>query len=263
MITLKGNSAIYECVSTDSKPTTGIDVNTLLHELDTDKWYYFKANNTWGEVPNTGGGGSSFEPTQSQLDAMNSGITAEDVQQIGTNESNISSINTEINSASLQWIDNALIKTGLNVGDVVNTTPTSSETWSCCIADCEYGQKIKVTGEGGGNPRLWAFIDADDKLITCSSVGLIGNNLIITAPANTKKVILNSTITGQGDIFRSGVNAPNNGIFSTTDNSIYMANGIYLYISATEPTGNIENGSIGIGWDNSGKVLIYNNGAWS
>ena len=60
MITLKGNSAIYECVSTDSKPTTGIDVNTLLHELDTDKWYYFKSNNTWGEVPNTGGGGSSF-----------------------------------------------------------------------------------------------------------------------------------------------------------------------------------------------------------
>ena len=99
MITLKGNSAIYECVSTDSKPTTGIDVNTLLHELDTDKWYYFKANNTWGEVPNTGGGGSSFEPTQSQLDAMNSGATTEKINQISTNESNILLGNIATNNA--------------------------------------------------------------------------------------------------------------------------------------------------------------------
>lgn len=37
-----------------------------------------------------GGGGGGFTPTQDQLDAMNSGITAEDVEQIGTNENNIS-----------------------------------------------------------------------------------------------------------------------------------------------------------------------------
>ena len=34
--------------------------------------------------------GSAFEPTQTQLDAMNSGITAADVQQINTNKTNIS-----------------------------------------------------------------------------------------------------------------------------------------------------------------------------
>lgn len=89
MITLKGGSAIYEGTSGDSKPTAGIDVNTLYHELDTNKWYYFKTDSTWGEVPNTGGGGSSFTPTEEQLAAMNSGITAEDVAQIGTNENNI------------------------------------------------------------------------------------------------------------------------------------------------------------------------------
>ena len=33
--------------------------------------------------------GSAFEPTQTQLDAMNSGITAADVQQINTNKTNI------------------------------------------------------------------------------------------------------------------------------------------------------------------------------
>jgi hypothetical protein len=37
-----------------------------------------------------GGGGGGFTPTQSQLDAMNSGITEERVEQIATNETNIS-----------------------------------------------------------------------------------------------------------------------------------------------------------------------------
>ena len=39
-----------------------------------------------------GGGGGGFTPTDAQLDAMNSGITAEDVEQIDTNKTNILSI---------------------------------------------------------------------------------------------------------------------------------------------------------------------------
>lgn len=90
MITVKGNSAIYEGPTIDEMYTTGIDVNTLFHELNTNKWYYLTADTTWVEVPNTGGGGSGFTPTEEQLAAMNSGITATDVQQIGTNQNNIS-----------------------------------------------------------------------------------------------------------------------------------------------------------------------------
>ena len=43
-------------------------------------------------VENGGGGGGSFEPTDEQLAAMNSGITSEDVEQIDTNKTNILSI---------------------------------------------------------------------------------------------------------------------------------------------------------------------------
>ena len=43
-----------------------------------------------------GGGGSGFTPTEEQLTAMNSGITATDVQQINTNKTNISSIQQTI-----------------------------------------------------------------------------------------------------------------------------------------------------------------------
>lgn len=44
------------------------------------------------------GGGSSggFTPTETQLTAMNSGITATDVEQITTNKNNISSLRQTI-----------------------------------------------------------------------------------------------------------------------------------------------------------------------
>lgn len=96
MITVKGNSAIYEGPTIDEMYTTGIEVNTLFHELNTNKWYYLTADTTWVEVPNTGGGGSGFTPTTEQLAAMNSGITETDVEQIGTNKNNISTIQQTI-----------------------------------------------------------------------------------------------------------------------------------------------------------------------
>ena len=92
MVTNKGASANLEGKSTDVKPTTGVDVNTKFHELDTDKWYYFTGE-TWADIP---AGESGFTPTEQQLTAMNSGITAADVQQIHTNETNISSIQQTI-----------------------------------------------------------------------------------------------------------------------------------------------------------------------
>lgn len=47
-------------------------------------------------VKNGGGGGGSFEPTDEQLAAMNSGITSEDVEQISTNKNNILNIQQTI-----------------------------------------------------------------------------------------------------------------------------------------------------------------------
>jgi len=96
MVTNKGASANLECKSTDVKPTTGVDVNTKIHELDTDKRYYFTGE-TWAEIPSSGGGG--FTPTEQQLTAMNSGITSADVEQITTNKNNISLLSEQVGYA--------------------------------------------------------------------------------------------------------------------------------------------------------------------
>lgn len=42
------------------------------------------------------GGGSGFTPTKKQLEAMNSGITANDVLQISTNATNITNLQLSI-----------------------------------------------------------------------------------------------------------------------------------------------------------------------
>lgn len=46
--------------------------------------------------PKSGGGDSGFEPTEAQLEAMNSGITSEDVAQITTNKNNITTLQETI-----------------------------------------------------------------------------------------------------------------------------------------------------------------------
>lgn len=46
-----------------------------------------------------GGSGGGFTPTEEQLSAMNSGITAEDVEQIGTNGTNIASLQEQVGYA--------------------------------------------------------------------------------------------------------------------------------------------------------------------
>lgn len=46
-----------------------------------------------------GGGEAGFTPTEPQLAAMNSGITATDVQQIETNKTNISTLSEQVGYA--------------------------------------------------------------------------------------------------------------------------------------------------------------------
>lgn len=124
MVTLKGYTANLIGKSTDSKPTD-VEVNTIFHALDTDKKYYFDGT-TWTEIPNTGGGGSGFTPTTEQLAAMNSGITAEDVTQIGTNENNISSEQAKTTGMS-EGGSNYITVGGIRVY-VSATAPTGART---------------------------------------------------------------------------------------------------------------------------------------
>ena len=108
MVTIKGYTGNINCLSTDSKPTTKVDINTILRELDTNKYYYFDGT-TWNQIPSSGGGGGGGDITSANVTAMTGyeiATEAEDIEttdtlneavgkveyRVGQNETNISSL---------------------------------------------------------------------------------------------------------------------------------------------------------------------------
>lgn len=84
MVTLKGYTANYAGKSTDTKPTD-VEVNTIFHALDTNKYYYFDGTN-WTEIPNTGGGGGGGDITSANVTAMTGYEIAEEADAIETTD---------------------------------------------------------------------------------------------------------------------------------------------------------------------------------
>lgn len=86
------------------------------------------------------------------------------------------------------------IKTGgLSIGNVVDTeTIVSSNTYVHSIVGCSEGDTFILNLKGGGNPRAWAFIDSDNKLLSVSVASLMASDLFIKAPENSAYAIFNS-----------------------------------------------------------------------
>lgn len=90
------------------------------------------------------------------------------------------------------------IKTNVNVDTTVDLTEQSSNGYSYLMFACAPNDKIMLTGTGGNNPRLWAFVDSEYKLIQKSDNAVSASGLIIIAPANTAYCIINSEISALG-----------------------------------------------------------------
>lgn len=71
----------------------GETATSSLPEPVTRKEMYLNA------IANGSGGGGGFTPTTEQLAAINSGITATDVEQIATNKTNISTLSEQVGYA--------------------------------------------------------------------------------------------------------------------------------------------------------------------
>lgn len=94
-------------------------------------------------------GGSSFEPTDEQLAAMNSGITAEDVEQISTNKNNISLIE-QLNGA----------KNYIHYAGTSETITTG-------------GANLQVTNNGDGTLTIDGTTGSSDLYITVTRQSIV------------------------------------------------------------------------------------------
>lgn len=84
------------------------------------------------------------------------------------------------------------IKTNGSIGTTVNLTPSSSSGFKYAIVNCQSGDTFTINATGGNSPRTWCFCDSNNVILDRD--GTANNtvtNLILTAPTNTAKLIIN------------------------------------------------------------------------
>ena len=91
--------------------------------------------------------------------------------------------------------DGQNINLSAGVGNTVDLTPEDVSGYRYAIVDCKEGDNFTISGKGGSNPRLWGFIDSNNVLLSVSGEGKIEDGLILTAPKNATKLIVNDRKT--------------------------------------------------------------------
>lgn len=87
------------------------------------------------------------------------------------------------------WVNNHFISTN---GTTYNPDgAVGNESFRYVFVDCSAGDVFTINGAGGGNPRLWAFADAENNILDQSIASATGENLVIVAPPNATRLILN------------------------------------------------------------------------
>lgn len=82
----------------------------------------------------------------------------------------------------------------------INSIIKTSDTWNYSVTKCEYRDVFVVSGKGGGVPRLWAFVDENNKIISRADIGISGTFKII-APKKTAYLVVN-TVSSYEDCYK-------------------------------------------------------------
>lgn len=96
---------------------------------------------------------------------------------------------------SLTFVNGRYITTNVEAGELVDVENTTSSSNFCyTVEKCAKGDMIVLTGTGGNNPRLWAFVDNDYRLHSKSDVSARADELKLTVPIDGY-YIQNSTLS--------------------------------------------------------------------
>lgn len=76
-------------------------------------------------------------------------------------------------------------------GEQVNLSGNLTGLFNTSITDCVAGDIFLISGTGGVNPRLWSFLDRDNKVISMSKSSLTLDSRHVVAPINAKKLVIN------------------------------------------------------------------------
>lgn len=91
---------------------------------------------------------------------------------------------SELNSVDVTstFISGKYIKTDISPGNTVNiNSPVTSSARAYFITKIRAGEKVTLTGTGGGSPRLWAFLDNNFVMLRIAGESVTATNLELTA----------------------------------------------------------------------------------
>lgn len=122
-------------------------------------------------------------------------------QDVSDLKSAINSVDKAIGTEFITLKDGAYIFTGQSVGQTVTLTETANSSFAYAICNVTPGDIIIINGVGSGNAYLWSFIDSENILLSKDAGNTTGSNLLVEAPLNSAKIIINSTVAGKGDCY--------------------------------------------------------------
>ena len=125
----------------------------------------------------------------------------------GTKLNNVlSALNDTTGAKLFTFVQKSYIKTGVSLGSAVDLSPKSNAAFEYAILDCQENDKVTITAYGQAtNARLWAFLDANNKLLKAATGSQQETDLTIIAPPKTAKCVLNSYIGYTGVCYINGI----------------------------------------------------------
>lgn len=121
--------------------------------------------------------------------------TKEDFEQDVTDlRGAVTKVQKAVDANDVTFTTGGYISTNKNASAVVDLTPTSSTGYAYAIVSCKYKDAFVLTGTGGGTPRLWAFLNSSNQLISKADGAAVEDGLLITAPFNAAKFVVNVSV---------------------------------------------------------------------
>ena len=102
----------------------------------------------------------------------------------------VAQVKSAIGLRTITYTDGAYINVGTSTAAIGN--PTVNSGYKYAVIPCQGGDTFTVSGTGTSNARVWAFVRSDNSIISKAGSSDVPANLIITAPANTAYLVLNS-----------------------------------------------------------------------
>ena len=92
------------------------------------------------------------------------------------------------------WVSGSIIAIGnVGIGGTISYTPETLAGYRHAIVECSADDAFLISGTGGINPRLYAFVDASDKILAMSESMANYTYKAVYAPQGAVKLIINDS----------------------------------------------------------------------